>query len=121
MNSIFTPANEPHGDEHLTDETEADVQARIDCFWSASGDDGLEADNWIAVECVDDPKAAEILRNMCSFKPHLRNADAILRNAIKLVNHLRSSVAESASKDKLPVTLLTIDDEDARAMARGEI
>jgi hypothetical protein len=93
------------------------VQERLHKFWEP--EDKKEAAGFLAVELMDDLDLSDLLFDMCSNS--IENKEKILEVAERLVIRAQAAIYQHAINDKLPITILTVDPEDARAMARGQI
>jgi len=93
------------------------VQERMHKFWEP--EDKAEAANFLAVELMDETELQDLFFAMCSNA--IENDAAILAAAKKLVLHAQAAIYQHAQNDRLPITILTNEPEDARAMARREI
>jgi hypothetical protein len=93
------------------------VQERMHKFWEP--EDKAEAANFLAVELMDETELQDLFFAMCSNA--IESDAAILAAAKKMVLHAQQLIYQHAQNDRLPITILTNEPEDARAMARGQI
>lgn len=93
------------------------VQERIAKFWEPQ--DQKEAAGFLAVELMDDLELSGLFFDMCSNE--IEADAAILEAAKKLILRAQSAIHFYAINDQLPITILTNEPEDARAMARGQM
>jgi hypothetical protein len=95
------------------------VQERMHKFWEPSKDEKKEVVNFLAVELMDETDLQELFFELCS--QDIDDHDKIFAAAKKLLSRAQSAIYEYAQNDRLPITILTNEPEDARAMARGQI
>lgn len=95
------------------------VQERMAKFWEPSKEDKSDVIHFLSVELMDETDLEALFFEMCSNE--IENEAAILAAAKKLVLRAHQAIYQHAQNDRLPVTILTVDPEDARAMARGEM
>lgn len=90
-----------HGDEHLgSDETEADVQERVNAFWEP--EDKAEAASYLAVELMDETELQDLFFAMCANDA--KDDAAILAAAKKMIIHAQHLIYVQAQNDRLPIT-----------------
>lgn len=93
------------------------VQERLAKFWEPQ--DKKEAAGFLAVELMDDLEFSNLFFDMCSNE--IENREEIFEAAMALVIRAHQAIYQHAQNDRLPITILTNEPEDARAMARGQI
>lgn len=92
-------------------EEKHEIQTRIDEFYSADGEKGIEADDWLGVELHLDDEAKALLRFACSFP---KSGTDRTKAFDRLVAHLRAAIEKAAEENTLPAYDKP-DPEDARA------
>ncbi len=93
------------------------VQERMHAFWEPQ--DRKEAESFLAADVADDPELSSLLFDLCSND--IDDHEKIFQAAKRLLMAAQGVIYQYAINDSLPLTIITNEPEDARAMARGTI
>lgn len=95
------------------------VQERMSKFWKPEPAKRAEMVEFLIIDLNDETDLQDLFFDLCA--QDIDDAKSFNEAAKKLVIRAQAEIYRYAQNDKLPITILTNEPEDARAMARGQI